>query len=325
MPPRIGVVGLGTMGSNHASRLTNAGAMVVGTDINADARAAFADRFETQVYADHEAMYEDGLDGVVVTVPNAFHEEFTVSALTRDIPVLVEKPLAHTLESAERIADAARDSDAFCTVGLVMRYYDAVTELLDRAARGEFGTVHHVEANYLRRQGAPKRGWFTDPDLAGGGALLDVGIHVLDLAMAVLDFPAVTETFGCVRTERDPLPVEDSASGLVRFESGQSLALEVSWAAHCESAQSLVVRGDEGGAHLDIATQTLRVFPGDGAAAETVSTETSDWLAPEDEAFLAAVERNVPPANGTLEEALSVQRVVEALYRTGERKTVVQS
>jgi predicted dehydrogenase len=316
MPPVIGVVGLGTMGTNHAARLVDAGASVVGTDVDSGARAAFTERFGVRTYENYTEMYDAGLDGVVITVPNAFHEGLTVDALARDIHVLVEKPLAHTLESAERIATAANAADAFCTVGLVMRYYPVVAELRARVERGDLGTVRHVETRYVRSDGAPKRGWFIDPDLAGGGALIDVGVHVLDLGLAVLGFPEVQGLYGCTRSERDELAVEDSASGLVRFADGRSLGLEVSWAANCAAEQSIVVRGDGGGAYLDIETQTLQLFAEDRAEPVPVPTGTSDWLAPEDEAFLHAVKRGSPPDEGTIDQAITVQRIVDGVYQS---------
>lgn len=322
MAPRIGIVGLGSMGTNHASRLVDAGAEIVGADVIGEARTTFETEFDARTYEHFGEMYDAGLDGVVITVPNAFHEELTVAALERDIHVLVEKPLAHTLESAERITAAAADSDAFCAVGLVMRYYEAVSELLARVDEGRFGTVQHVEARYVRRNGTPTSGWFVDPELAGGGALIDVGVHVLDLAMAVLGFPDIEGVYGRVRSEQNRLDVEDSASGLVRCESDQTIGLEVSWAANCDPERSIVVRGDEGGASLDIGTQTLRVFPNATDDAEPVSTETSDWLAPEDEAFLAAVERGTPPSIGSLEQALAVQRVLDCFYRSDGNRQV---
>ena len=317
MSVRVGVVGLGVMGINHAERMEGAGAdIVVGADVSADAREAFADRFDAVTYADHDDMYERDLDAVVITVPNALHEEVAVAALDRDVNTLVEKPLAHSVESAERIAAAERDSEAFCAVGFVMRYYDAVRELLARSE--EFGDITHVEANYIRRNEVPEQGWFIDPDLAGGGALIDVGVHVLDLALAVLDFPEIDGVYGRTRAESADLDIEDSASALVRCGNGATVSLEVAWAANREPARELVVRGRDGGARLDIRNFTLTVYPGPNGDPVDVPTENSDWLAPEDEAFVHAVERGDAPSIGTVEQAYTVQRVLDAIYRSDE-------
>lgn len=319
MSARIGIVGLGTMGTHHADRLSESDAEVVaGADVVADARSTFADRFDTRTYEDHAAMYETDLDGVVVTVPNALHENVAVTALDAGVHTLVEKPLAHTVESAERIAEAASDADAFCTVGFVMRYYNAVCKLLALRDRGAFGEITHVQARYVRRHDRPTRGWFIDADLAGGGALVDIGAHVLDLALAVLGFPEIDGVYGRTRTPAGS-DVEDSASAFIRCEGGATIDLEAAWVSNGPAARDILVRGTEGGATLDIDTQELCVYPDPDHDPQTVETETEDWLAPEDEAFAGAVAAGLPPEVGRVEQALTVQRVLGAIYCSDTR------
>jgi predicted dehydrogenase len=332
MSARIGIVGLGTMGMHHADRLVATDAEIVaGADVVADARATFADRFDGVTYEDHAAMYETDLDGVIITVPNAFHENVAVTALDEGVHTLVEKPLAHTVESAERIAEAASDADSFCTVGFVMHYYNAVCELLALRDQGEFGEITHVEARYVRRHNRPTRGWFIDADLAGGGALVDIGVHVLDLALTILDFPDIDGVYGRTRTAAG-YDVEDSASAFIRCGDSvttgcgdsattgcgdsATINVEAAWVSNGPAAREIVVRGTDGGATLDIDTQELRIYPGPDGDPQTVETETEDWLAPEDEAFAAAVAEGTPPGIGSVEQALTVQRVLAAIYRS---------
>lgn len=316
MSARIGVIGLGTMGIHHADRLVAADAEIVaGADVIADARSAFADRFDAPTYEDHAAMYETDLDGIIITVPNALHEEVAVTALDKGVHTLVEKPLAHTVESAERIAEAASDADSFCTVGFVMRYYDAVRELLALRTRGEFGDITHVEARYVRRHNRPERGWFTDADLAGGGALVDIGSHVLDLALLILGFPDIEGIYGRTRTA-SAYDVEDSASALIRCGDGATIGLDAAWVSNGPATREIIVRGTTGGAILDIDTQELRIYPGPDSDPEIVETESQDWLAPEDEAFAAAVAAGTLPEIGRVEQALTVQRVLAGVYRS---------
>lgn len=314
MSARIGIVGLGTMGMHHADRLEADAEIVAGADVAADARSAFADRFDASTYEDHAAMYETDLDGVVITVPNKFHEDSAVTALDEGVHTLVEKPLAHTVESAESIAKAARDAGSFCTVGFVMRYYDAVRELLARRDQGELGDITRIEARYVRRNNRPSRGWFINADLAGGGALVDIGVHVLDLALTTLDFPDIEGVYGQTHTAPG-CDVEDSVSALIRCENGASVNLEAAWVSNGPAVRELVVRGTDGGATLDIDTQELRIYPADGDP-EIVETETRDWLAPEDEAFATAVEEGIPPDIGSVEQALTVQRALASVYRS---------
>lgn len=323
MTPRIGIIGLGTMGTHHAERIPAAGGAIAGgADVNPAAREEFANRYEVPVYAEHTELLSD-VDAVIGTIPNALHEEIAVDALDAGVHVLIEKPLAHTVESAERIASAADGSDAFCTVGFVLRYTDAVQELLSLARDGTFGEIHHVEARYLRRNELPSGGWFVEPELAGGGALVDIGVHVLDLSLAALDYPAIESVYGQIRSESGSLGVEDSASALIRCGSGTTVGLEVAWAADCDPERSLVIRGSDGGAMLDIVAQELRVFEGEEEP-EIVPTESRDWLAPESEAFVRAVETGEPPAAGTVESAVSLQRVLDGIYRSAESNSLIE-
>lgn len=121
--PSIGVVGLGLMGTRLADRLQRVGASIGGADVSDEARTAFADEFDAAPFADHEEMLADAsLDAVVVTTPNRYHEPVATSALAQDVHVLCEKPLAHTVESAERIVDGDVESEAFCMVGFCNRF-----------------------------------------------------------------------------------------------------------------------------------------------------------------------------------------------------------
>ncbi|WP_137287783.1 Gfo/Idh/MocA family protein [Halorussus salinisoli] len=324
--PRIGVVGLGTMGNAHAERIQDAGGRVVaGTDISADVRESFAETFDCFASDDFEKMYESvDLDGVVVTIPNALHEDATVSALERDINVLVEKPLAHSVTSAERIGAAAAASDAFCTVGFVMRYRASVRKLLQRVRSGTFGEVHHVEAQYIRQDGVPANSWFTDPDLAGGGALVDIGIHILDVAMACLEYPPIEGVFCRTRNECVDMNVEDSASGLVRFAGDATASFEVAWATNRSPECSITVRGTNGSAYLNLAESELTVIDSPDGESEPVPTPDEDWLAPEDEAFVSALTDGTAPPVGDVEHALDVQRLLAASYESNESGDVVR-
>lgn len=326
MEARIGIVGLGFMGTEHAKRMERAGATVVaGVDVSRDAREGFADAFDADVSEDYAALKAADVDAAVVTMPNAFHEEVAVWALDAGLDVYLEKPVAHGLASAERIARAARRAEGFCVTGFTMRYYPAVTELLERVDAGEFGTVSHVETRYVRRDGVPTRGWFVDPDLAGGGALLDVGVHVLDLALAVLDFPTVEGVFGRVRTGTADLEVEDAATALVRCADGATISHEVSWAAPTDPGRSVLVGGSDGGARLDLDERTLLVYDDSTGCGDPKAVETPDhdWLAPIDETFVRAVDRGTPPDNCGIDEGLAVQRLVDAVYRSDETGDLV--
>jgi predicted dehydrogenase len=349
---RIGIVGLGGIAGLHADQLSALEAegvpvaLVGGMDIASDARDAFADEYDVPTFADEDALY-DRADAVVVTTPNCFHEEYVVSALDAGLDVLVEKPLSHTVESAERIAAAASVADGFCMVGFHNRFSPAVRALKARVDDGHFGDVYHVEANYVRRRGVPGRGsWFTDESAAGGGALIDIGAHAIDLALHVMDFPEVVEVLGTARSAfgaredytylemwgddgDGEFSVDDGAHALVRCADGRTVALEAAWAANRPPDTSYVVEGTDAGAEFDIGDETLTIYEVDDVGgAQFADTEVrTDDTAPhrlEDRRFVEAVAAGEPPGTNTVQEALTVQRVVDAIYESAETGSAVR-
>ncbi|WP_436930017.1 Gfo/Idh/MocA family protein [Halosimplex halobium] len=348
---RLGVVGLGFMGQTHANNAVEFGHEVVaGTDVVADSRDEFARSFGATTYEDADEMYErEDLDAVVVSTPNAFHEESVVGALERGYDVLCEKPLADTLDAAERIAAAAREAEGFCMVNFHNRVSTAAEVLTGYRADGRFGDVTHVQADYVRSRGIPGVGsWFTNEELSGGGAVVDIGVHAIDFALYLLDFPPVEEVFAVTRTEfgnredyADPgdwydeteeavFDVEDSATAMIRCADDRTVSLEVAWAANQTESQEFLVRGTDAGARLDLGGEELHLIESGRQGTDHVmeaeladgSLDHTGWEG-NDKRFLEAVAEGEPPADSTVEEALTVQRVMDAIYRSAEAGTCV--
>ncbi|WP_255171438.1 Gfo/Idh/MocA family protein [Natrononativus amylolyticus] len=321
---RIGIVGLGTIGRIHATRLARLDCDLLGADLDAAAREAFAAEFDATTCADHDALLEAGVDAVIVGVPNRFHEEIAVDALEAGVDVLLEKPMAHSLESAERIAAAARRSDGFCAVGFTMRFAAPTERVVSLRDDGRFGSLSHVHVDYLRRGGVPRNGgWFVDEELAGGGVLMDLGVHVIDLALHLLEYPAVVEVSGQVRSEFGEYAVDDSASAFLRCSDGQTISVETAWHGTAEPSRTCVLRGTEAGARFGVTDSELTLVDADpDADPETVSVDDVDIYDREAEAFLEMVAGTRAPS-GTVEEALAVQRVLAAIYESSERGRAV--
>jgi len=149
--PKIGIVGLGGIGHYHADLLEDQEARLVGgVDISGDARRAFSEKFNVSTYEQVDDLLEVA-DALFVTTPNRFHEEYTLKALGAGLDVLLEKPLAHTLESAERIVEAAHAAEGFCMVGFNNRFSAPVEVIKQYQENGRFGELSHIEANYVRR------------------------------------------------------------------------------------------------------------------------------------------------------------------------------
>lgn len=340
---RLGFVGLGNIASVHCDRLDDAGlagTIAAGLDVDPDARAAFADTYDADVYDDEE-FYEQ-IDAVMVTTPNKFHEPYAVTALERGLDVFIEKPLAHTLESAKRIAAAAEQSEGFCMVGFHNRFRNPVQVIREYQTDGRLGEFSHVEADYIRRRGIPGWGsWFTHEDVAGGGSLIDIGVHAIDLSLYLLGFPDVTEVSGQARTEfgsdpeyaavdwgggpnPDEFSVDDSVTALIRCADGSTIHIEIAWASNRPRSKQYYARGPEAGVGLDLDDDSLTLYEteeGDVNHHRTTAIDTPDDDAhrTEQDRFLDAVAAGEPPETNTIGEALTVQRVIDAIYRSSEQ------
>ncbi len=345
---RVGIVGLGGIGHHHAERLKEqAVTLAGGVDISDGARERFTERFDVPAYADAEELYTV-CDAVLITTPNRFHEEYAVSALEAGLDVMLEKPLAHTLESAERIADVAHEAEGFCMVGFNNRFGNPVEVIKQYQQDGRFGELTHIEANYIRRRGVPGRGsWFTSKAVAGGGSVIDIGVHAIDLALYFLDFPDVVEVSGVTRSEfgnredytfvemwgedagAEGFDVDDSASAFIRTADDKTISLEVAWATNRPSNNEFVLRGTEAGAHYDRATHELTIYEaakhgGDHLSDSSIETRSNDTHKAEQTYFLEHVSTGETPARNTVEQALSVQRVMDGIYRSSETGRAVQ-
>ncbi|MEF8850831.1 MAG: Gfo/Idh/MocA family oxidoreductase [Haloarculaceae archaeon] len=345
--PEIGIVGCGNIGRRHARLLREQDVPLAGgADIAQAAREAFASEFGVSTYEDHAGLY-DVADAVIVTTPNRFHEGPVVDALEAGLDVLVEKPLANDVASAARIAAAASDADGFCMVGFHTRFESDVEVVTDYVDAGRFGELSHVEADFLRRRGVPGRGsWFTSREVAGGGALIDIGVHAVDLSLYLLGYPDVEEVTGVTRSQfgdredytylqmwgDDQGPagfdVEDSASAFLRCADGKTVSLEVAWAANRPPEQEYVLRGTEAGATFDRGAGELTVHetdPKGGGHMSDAAIETADRdaHAAEQAYFVEHVAGGTEPARNTVEQGLTVQRVLEAIYEADETGSAV--
>jgi len=345
--PQIGIIGLGGIGHHHAERLADQPAELIGgVDISADARESFREQFGVSTYEESDELFEIA-DAVLITTPNRFHEQYAVDALEAGCHVLLEKPLAHTLESATRIAEAAEAAEGFCMVGFNNRFAAAVEVIKQQQANGRFGDLSHIDANYVRRRGIPGRGsWFTSKEVAGGGALIDIGVHAIDLALYFLDFPEITEVSGATRSQfgtreeyayiemwgddigPDGFDVDDSATAMLRTESGQTVSLDVAWATNRPTNNEFVLRGTQAGARFDRGSHELTIYEADGTGIDhltdaEIQTQAVDTHKAELRYFIEHVAAGEQPDQNTVAEGLAVQRVIDAIYRSSEQGKAV--
>ncbi|MBK8025709.1 MAG: Gfo/Idh/MocA family oxidoreductase [Chloroflexi bacterium] len=290
---KAAVIGLGWAGEQHLISYQQMGVEVVAIS---DAYAGARDRIVAKYgipyqYEDYRELLErDDLTVVSVATPNYLHSPMAVAAMDAGKHVLCEKPLARNAAEAKAMIDAAERNDRALMVAFNHRQRGDVRLLKTHIDNGGLGKIYHAKAFWWRRDGIPGMGgWFTSKDRAGGGPFIDLGVHMLDMALHLMGEPQVLSVSAAAYAElgargrgsrgdvagSKSMDVEDFATAFVRLENGVTLTLEASWAMYREINDQFGVRllGTEGGALIDVVNysdnDTLTLFSDvAGASAE---------------------------------------------------------
>jgi len=340
---RVGVIGAG-MGLGHAKSYQAVGDVEVAAiaDIDEAKVKKTAATFGIQgAYTDYRAMLKsEKLDAVSICLPNFLHCEATVEAVKAGCHVLCEKPMAMNVIEASRMIEAAAKARKILMIGFCHRFRPDSQLLKKIIDQGQLGEIYHSQVFALRRRGIPGLGgWFTTKSKSGGGGLIDIGVHILDLTMWEMGFPAPVSVTGAtymkfghkkdytyVSMWGTPVPggtydVDDFATALIRFDNGSTLSLEVSWAANIErdSFHSIIL-GDKGGAKLD-AFEELKIYTEQYGRISDVLPKYAreDNVGNEVRHFIDCIRNNKKPISPG-EHGLAVQKVLDAIYESSHTK-----
>src|SRR5258708_11109202 len=230
------------------------------------------------LYTDYRRVLDEAkLDLVSVCLPNFLHAEVTIAALDKGAHVLCEKPMAPNTAQAQQMIDAAKRNNRRLMIAYNYRYRYDVRWIRRVVDSGQLGNVYHMYAAWRRETGIPGSGWFGNRQMSGGGALIDLGVHVLDLTMWLLGFPGVVtgsgetpslfgprgmKTWGRRPGQpiEPPFDVDDGAVGFIRFASGANAVLEATWAEHRQPKDDLIhmeIQGTNGTVELNVANYRL--------------------------------------------------------------------
>ena len=333
---RMGVVGLG-MGQGHAQGYqSHSGAELVALcDVDEARLQTVAATMEVpEQYTDTRKMFRQaGLDAVSIAVPNKFHAPLTIAALQAGLHVLCEKPMATTVKEAERMQAAARKARRNLMINFSFRFNEASGALKQQVEAGTIGDIYFGRSVWHRRRGMPG-GWFTDKELAGGGPLIDLGVHRLDLALWLMGYPEPVAVSGSTydliarkvaRKERRKYTVEDLACGIVKFANGATLILEASWALNIREPEhmsttlygtrgSLVQKNVEGGYQF---TAELFTEEEGNFFTKTLESRTVPTPSAYHEFVDSILEKRQPSATG--EQGLKVMKILEGIYKSAEK------
>jgi len=341
---KVGIIGTGGISECHISgykALDNVELYAV-CDINEQRAANCANKHNIQhVFTDYNEMLKlRELDAVSVCTWNSVHAPATIAALKTGKHVLCEKPMAmNTLEALE-MEKTAKEAGKLLMIGFVRRFGNDTKVLKDFIDNGMMGDIYYAKASYLRRLGCPG-GWFGDKSRSGGGPMIDLGVHVIDLVRFLMDKPkAVTvtgATFNKLGTrdnikqdksyvaadKSDVFDVEDMAAGMIKFDNGAVLHVETSFSLNIKKGVGdIELFGSKSGAKLDPGLEfysEMNNYLVDITPAHDTALSFNGLFEKEIAHFADCV------ANGTkcispAEDGVEIMRIIDAIYesaRTG--------
>ena len=286
MIPRVGFLGTGWIGRHRMQAMLASGAVQAAAIFDpsaaclAEAKAIAADAVAVGSY---EAMLAMDLDGIVIATPSAQHAAQSIAALGAGAAVFCQKPLSRTAAEARKVVDAARAADRLLGIDLSYRHTRAMKAIVDLVQSGALGRLFAVDLTFHNAYG-PDKPWFYDRRLSGGGCVIDLGVHLVDLALWALGFPKVADVRATLSSGGAPLEsgaVEDYATA--RFSAGGAdIRLACSWRLH--AGQDAVIEaafyGTEGGAALRNVGGSFFDFTADRFRATTMTRlvdPPDDW------------------------------------------------
>ena len=255
--PRIGFLGVGWIGRHRmeamlATRAVKAVAICdPSAEMSADARRLAPD---ARVVADLDAMFDMGVDGVVIATPSALHAAQAVHALERGAAVFCQKPLGRDAAETRAVVAAARAADRLLAVDLSYRFTRGLAAIHALAREGAFGRIYALDLVFHNAYG-PDKPWFYDRAQSGGGCVMDLGVHLVDTALWLLDFPALADVTSALYAGGEALApdsdrVEDYALATLKFRDGATARIACSWRLHAgrDAVIEAHAHGTDGGA-----------------------------------------------------------------------------
>jgi predicted dehydrogenase len=356
---RVGIIGVGWPGQRHIEGYQKHpdATIVALADVNTAAAEQVKAEYKVdgaRIFGDYrEMLSSDCVDAVSICTPNFLHAPMAIDALDAGKHVLLEKPLAHTLADGERIAAkvAARPDRVFM-IGFNNRYRPDSIVLKQQIEAGELGHIYYAKTGWLR--GAAEfflRGWFTQKELSGGGPLIDLGVHMLDLSLWFMGNPRPVSVTGSVYYEfhefiREStgadVNVEDLATAFIKLDNGATIVLDASWISHIDESNFVYAQlfGTKGGANM------VRYYEADSDRREGMSINTTTGTGPgratlvnhpkflssqasqknfmlyesfrgEVEDFVESIKAGRQPG-ATITHGLDILRVLDGIYRSAE-------
>lgn len=298
------------------------------------AEAAAKDFPDAKVYDDYRELLADpSIDIVGICTPNVYHSEVAIAALEQGKHVFCEKPDAINPVEAQKMADAAKKSGKLLMTMRNNRFSEAAQFAKRYIGEGKMGDLYMGRCGWLRRRGIPGRGgWFTTKEMSGGGPLIDLGVHMIDMAIWLGGNPKPVAVSGATyrkfadrpdasgRVPEGTFDVEDLAAGFIRFDNGAVLQIEFSWASNVEEEKKFLEwRGTEGG--FSLVNDELRIFTEQDGALIDLQPKFPGGGLPQHTAnilhFIACVQGRETPTI-TPDQGVDMIKILSAIYESAE-------
>ncbi len=338
---RVGVVGLG-MGRQHVKMYQQHPRCEVVAICDVDesrVKAAASELKVPRTFTDTAKLFESGeVDAVSIATPNTLHAPLTMAALKAGLHVLCEKPMAMNARQARQMVDAAKKARRKLAMHFNHRALPGVQWIARAAQAGELGEIYFARTVWHRRRGIPARASFLDKSFSGGGAMIDLGVHMLDQTLYIMGYPKVVSVTAATHTKFDkkdvptiPMSVDDFATAYVRFANGATLAMEISWASHHNHAEQFLVQvyGTEGGARRlseNYQETAAEIYRRDHGGLTTMRMDAPPRDLPTVQAdFVDAILDHREPAYSGEKHGLVTMQILDAIYessRTGREVRV---
>lgn len=337
---RVGIIGAGGIANAHVRELKEIKdvELVAAADVvEANRTKALSEWGCQEAFVNWKDMLKKSkLDAVSVCTPNSLHYQPTIDALNAGCHVIVEKPLAMNAKEGAKMVELAEKKGLHCTIAFQQRY-NPETQMIKRAVEaGTLGDIMVARVHAMRRRGIPNWGVFGRKDLQGGGPLIDIGVHAMEMAHYAMGLPKPIAASGKIWTYMGNKPseavsmwpnwdhktytVEDLAVGMIRFENGAVMMVESSFAAHIgpeDEAMRFELIGTKGGARTTPATlfydrdgTMCNVTPGFLPKNENFKIKMRNWV----EVCLGRMEDQSPASHG-----LMIQKMLDGLYQSAEK------
>ena len=343
---KVGIIGAGNIATSahlpSYQQLTDLVEVVAIADIVPERAQDAANKFGIpHAYASVEELLanEPDVDYIDICVWTAAHAPVAIAAAKAGKNILCEKPLAASLEQGLAIEKAVKEAGVQFMLAVVTRYGAEQQKFVELRDAGKFGEIYYAKCSYVRRRGTPG-GWFTDKELAGGGPVLDIGVHAIDRTWYLMGRPTPVsvsaetsyrigdyQTKGVGRWEpfgkgNGVFNTEDSASVFFRFEGGKSMVAEIAWAINGEGSATTQIFGSKAGCTFEPLTIYGENEEG-YLSEEKPEVVGNNYFVEEIRHFIDCLNTGKKPIS-PIEDAVTVQRMLDGIYRSAEKHEEVK-